>query len=178
MVVSYPEEEGSRGQHNYGPGTFIGGDNYGNIENLDKATKAILEKLSREAPALGKLLSEALQKGIVSPEAVFALELAARSINEEVANSLRMAGQNINADVAGRLFAASQTLEEAASKFKDIEERLDPSFGMGLIDRLDAAAQRVGNETERIEQVFEPPPPEIIINWKVTAWAFVAGVIL
>src|SRR5690242_2213708 len=87
-------------QHNHGPGAFVGRDNYGTINTIDPTTRKILKKLSTEAPALAKLLQKALQDGVVSPDVVHALELAARNINEDVANALFLAGRNINEDIA------------------------------------------------------------------------------
>jgi hypothetical protein len=183
MVASHPGQRGPREQHNHGPGTFVGRDNYGPIEMVDTKTKAVLEKLSREAPALGRLLSNALRDGIISPDTVSALEFAARSINDDVANSLRIAGRNINEDVASSLrcageniSAASKTLAESAIKFENIVARLDDSYGTRLVDHLDTIAQDEGSEAERIQRVFTLPP-RTGIYWRTKARVFVRGVI-
>lgn len=43
MPVTFPDDEPSRSeQHNYGPGTFIGGDNYGTINAIDATTRKVL----------------------------------------------------------------------------------------------------------------------------------------
>jgi hypothetical protein len=154
MVVSRPEQESPRQQHNHGSGTFVGGHNYGRIEMVDTQTKAVLAKLSREAPALGELLSKALRDGVISPEAVFAIESAARSINLDVAQSLWMAsqringdvaellmraGERINPDVADQISFATQGLKETADKIENALGRLDRTFGVLNSGSSDAA---------------------------------------
>ena len=87
--------KGPREQHNYGAGTFIGRDNYGDVryEMLDPKTKAVLAKLSKDAPDLAMLLRKALRDGVISPDVVAALESAVRNINQDVADALLIAGK-------------------------------------------------------------------------------------
>jgi hypothetical protein len=120
-------QEGPSEQHNHGPGTFIGGDNYGPIshEMLDPQTKSMLAKLPKDAPELALLLRKALRDGIISPDVAEALMLAVRNINEDVADALLVAGQNINEDVAVDLRIAGQNInEEVANKFVRVKEEL------------------------------------------------------
>ncbi|NSC22253.1 hypothetical protein FM076_14065 [Streptomyces albus subsp. chlorinus] len=101
-------------QHNHGDGAFVGGDNHGeiHIEALDEKTKALLEKISDDSPALAEMLEEALTEGLISSETATLLALAARSINEDVADTLLRAAQSINEDVAGLISRASRSINE------------------------------------------------------------------
>ena len=96
-------KEGPPEQHNHGPGPLIGRDNYGDIryEMFDPKTKTALAKLSKDAPGLAKLLTQALHDGIISPDVVAALESAVRNINEDVAGRM-IAGKNINEESPNR----------------------------------------------------------------------------
>jgi hypothetical protein len=192
-----------RAQHNYGSGPFIGGDNFGDFhfETLDEKTRIVLEKLSKEAPDLAKLLSRALRDGIISPEVVAALENAVRNINEDVALALMTAGQNINEDVASTLMTAGRSINEdvtqlsgTAQEIDQAADRLDRTlFSLnqtvgnigdgGIADRLTNTVSAIAISTERIEQVLTP---EIIVDRKAKAKAlfaafalgFIAAVIL
>lgn len=186
------EKEGPLEQHNHGAGPFIGRDNYGDIryEALDSKTKAVLAKLSKDAPALAGLLTKALRDGIISPDTVAALESAVRSINEDVASALIFAAQNINEDVAGSLLHASKninpdvadrihrdtkTLTEVTLELDNVVARLNGRSGL---NHLTGLASTITNAAERIEYVFTPPPPEIIVNRMAIFKAFVLGVAL
>lgn len=103
-------------QTNNGSGPFVGGNNYGRIEVVDRKTKAVLDKLSQEAPALAALLTKALKDGLISRDTVFSLELAARNINSDVADALYMAGRNINHDVAQMLSWAGDNINERVAR--------------------------------------------------------------
>jgi hypothetical protein len=107
-------------QNNWSSGTFVGGNNVGYIRNelLDPKTKAMLAKLSEDAPPLARLLSRALNDGIISPELADALTFAVRNINEEVADALRTAGRNINEEVATSLETAGNNIKKGAEKLE------------------------------------------------------------
>jgi hypothetical protein len=110
----------------YGPASF-GGDNKGIINNvlLDPRTRATLEKLSKDAPGLAHLLEKALRDGVMSLDAVEALQSAVRHINWDVAEALLIAGQNINHNVAQELAFAGQNInQEVAEKFTDVNQKL------------------------------------------------------
>lgn len=179
-------------QHNHGPGPFIGRDNYGHIryETLDPKTKAILAKLSKDAPPLAALLAKALRDGIISPDTVSALESAVRSINEDVASalvfaaqninedvaeSLWNAGKNINQDVADKIFQAAEVLSEATQELDRAVVRVNGGSGLSQLTGL---AGTITNAADRIENVFTPPPPEIIVNRMAAFKAFAFGVAL
>lgn len=195
MAVTYPDEEPSRfEQHNHGPGTFVGRDNYGTINTIDKTTQAILKKLSKEAPALAQLLRKALQDGVVSPDVVYALELAARNINEDVAHALWIAGNNINEDVAyslrvagekiseaGDLSEAAYRMERALERFEEVSGTLNnivqPYGRDGLMNQLDKAVDSIRLHADRINGVVAPPPAQIVVDWKATFYAFIFGLV-
>ncbi|WP_143022174.1 hypothetical protein [Nonomuraea maritima] len=66
MEVTYPDDKNPHyKQHNEGDGVFIGRDNYGPIQHIDAATKEILRKLAREAPALAEMIRRAMREGVV-----------------------------------------------------------------------------------------------------------------
>lgn len=189
-MVAHPEGEPSRvEQHNHGSGAFVGRDNYGTINTIDKTTQAILENLSQEAPALARLLRKALQDGVVSPDVVHALEYAARNINEDVANALLFAGRNINEDVASMLLNAGTQISEAreftirTERALEEFERISATLGSltqpygrnSLITQLNEVVDNIGIHADRIEGVVTPPPAQIIVNWKPTFYAFVIG---
>lgn len=185
-------KEGPLEQHNHGPGPLIGRDNYGDIryETLDPKTKAVLAKLSKDAPSLAGLLAKALRDGIISPDTVSALESAVRSINEDVASalvfaaqninedvaeSLWHAGKNINQDVADKVFQAAEILSEATHELDRAVVRVNGGSGLSQLTGL---AGTITNAADRIENVFTPPPPEIIVNRMAAVKAFVFGVAL
>jgi hypothetical protein len=183
MMVANPDDESSRiEQHNHGPGAFVGGNNYGTINTIDKTTQAILKKLSSEAPALAQLLQKALQDGVVSPDVVRALEFAARNINEDVANALRIAGRNINEDVAWNLRSAGEKISGALERYERIADAFDsmvqPYGEDSLTSQLDKTVNSIRLHADRIESVFAPPPPQIITNWKATVYAFLIGLVV
>ncbi len=110
----------------YGPASF-GGDNKGIINNvlLDAKTKALVAKMAEYAPPLAGLLERAVRDGVMSPGAVEALLLAARNINEDVAQALLIAGRNINEDVADRLWYAGKNInKEVADQFVNVNQEI------------------------------------------------------
>ncbi|MET8864035.1 hypothetical protein ABZW11_13870 [Nonomuraea sp. NPDC004580] len=204
MVVPSEGNPSRIEQHNHGSGTFIGRNNYGTINAIDPATHAILEKLSKQAPALARLLRKALRDGVVSPDVVNALEYAARNINEDVAHALLIAGRNINEDVAYSLRVAGEhingdvartlldagreisgahevvaRMERALVDFASVTETLRNLTGShgrnSLIDRLNKAVDSIRIHADRVEGVVTPPPAQIVVNWKPTFYAFAIG---
>ncbi|MEU6036946.1 hypothetical protein ABZ801_16215 [Actinomadura sp. NPDC047616] len=181
-------------QHNHGSGAFIGRDNYGTINAIDKTTQAILEKLSKEAPALARLLRKALQDGVVSPDVVHALEVAARNINEDVAHALWTAGRNINEDVAITLLQAGTKISEAgnldriATRMESALERFEavsvalnsmsrPQGRNSLMGQLEDTVDSIRLHADRIEGVVTPPPAQVVVAWKPTFYAFIFGLV-
>ena len=171
-------KQNPREQHNHGR------DNYGDIrlEMLDRKTKAMLAKLSTDAPALANLLTEALHDGVISPDAIELLWLAGKNINEDVAESLWLAGKNINNDVAEKILQAGEILSKATDRLDDslysldrTVEKFNSGSGISYLARL---AGTIANATQRIERIFTPPPPEIIVSRKGRFKVFVWGVVL
>lgn len=196
-------QEGPRDQHNHGPGTFIGGDNYGLVRNelIDPKTKTTLAKLSEDAPALSNLLRKALHDGVISPEAVAALQTAVRNINMDVADALMLAGRNINSEVADALMFAGQNINEGVAN-KIIQVKEDLSDTTRELDRvLDSLRETVGQVSglqresdlgyqfgsasgvpgaaQRTARVVTRPSPGGADNWKfrfkLIFWSFVVG---
>ncbi|WP_410812810.1 hypothetical protein [Micromonospora sp. 067-2] len=133
-------------------GVFIGRDNYGPIHHIDEATRGVLKKLAKEAPALHEILKRAINEGLVSPDVVYALQYAARSINEDVAMMLNRASSNINEDVAMMLVGASTHINgDNASTFMAAADKLGQLTGHGH-DGLNGVTQRVENLVERLER--------------------------
>ncbi|MEV4873784.1 hypothetical protein [Streptomyces syringium] len=119
MTVTDPEPERHiTEQHNHGPGAFVAGDNHGDIriEAVDAKTKSLLSKMSKDSPALARLLKKALDDGAISADTASSLAWAARSINEDVAHTLWQAARSINEDVAGQMSHAAETFDKASSQ--------------------------------------------------------------
>ncbi|MEV4908651.1 hypothetical protein AB0N46_28885 [Streptomyces albidoflavus] len=142
-------------QNNYG-GTFVGRDQYGDINihhEIDPQTRATLAKLGKSAPALSKMLGDALRDGVISPDAVSQLSLAARSINEDVAHQISRASYRINEDVAGLITRASQSINEdvagqltyAADRLSRTSEKLDFDALELTVRRLEEVLGRHGD---------------------------------
>ncbi|MEU7488801.1 hypothetical protein [Streptomyces sp. NPDC042319] len=133
-------------QNNYG-GAFVGRDQYGdiNIHNeIDPQTKATLAKLGKSAPALSQMLEDALRDGVISPDTVSQLSLAARSINEDVADQISRASHRINEDVAGLLTHASDSInEDVAGQLADAADRLSKASAKLDFDALDLLVRRL-----------------------------------
>jgi hypothetical protein len=137
-------------QHNHGPGLFVGRDMY-KFETIDENTKAVLVRLGKEAPALGKLVNQALRDGMISPEAVAVLARAARNINEDVANSLRHASRSINEDVANSLnFAAQSINEDVARSLGRSAENINEEVAR----QIDHASTKLSSSVGDIEDVL------------------------
>ncbi|GIG85114.1 hypothetical protein [Plantactinospora endophytica] len=194
MTASTPDH-GPRDQHNHSSGIFVGRDL--NIETLDAKTKALLAKLSKDAPALANLLATALRDGVISPDVAFALGAAARSINEDVASllyrasrcinedvahMLRRAGESINPEVAQQISTASTTLEQALREFTDLTGRIRSATSSlrntsseireweRVADAMDVAAQNMAYAAQAQES------STVGWSWKSFGWG--AGVCL
>lgn len=176
-------------QHNHGSGTFIGRDNYGDVryELVDPKTKLVLDRLSKDTPALAGLMTTALRDGVISPDAVAALQSAVRNINEDVAHALWVAGQNINEDVAHSLWQASRGINaDVADKLiraAEILREASPSLdqAVGQINRLDRLASMVGtisDAADRIEFADAPPSVSTTSTWTVRVKTFLWGLII
>ncbi|MEU3350958.1 hypothetical protein [Streptomyces sp. NPDC037389] len=136
-------------QHNHGDGAFVGGDNHGEIhvEAVDAKTKALLRKICKDSPALVRLLEEAMEDGVISPDTAGLLAVAARSINEDVAAMLIHASRSINEDVAGMLTHASYSINEdvagqvshAAETFEKVSKQLDLNEFNSIVSRIEGA---------------------------------------
>jgi hypothetical protein len=198
-----PGQYGPHEQHNSGSGIFIGRDNHGLIRNelLDPKTKTMLAKLSKDAPELASILKKALRDGVISPDAVAALESAVRSINMDVAEALLLAGGNINEDVADQLMYAGRNINtEVVDKFVKVKEELSDT-ARELDDVLRSLHETVGQvngmqggsdpgyqskpagtvtgTAQRTAQVVTRPSPMGISNWKfrlkLIFWSFGVG---
>jgi len=148
-------------QHNHSSGIFVGGDSDGPLEAVDEKTKALLAKMTKQAPALGGLLEQALADGVITPDTVLALERAAWSINMDVTGMLNGAAHGLN--------TAATTIETASRNFTAITFTDD-------IRRLNSLVATLSREAARVERVVTPPPPVAVTNWRVTGWAFLVGV--
>ncbi|SCL15141.1 hypothetical protein [Micromonospora inyonensis] len=205
MTISeFPPDESEASafvvQRNERDGIFVGRDMHGNIiQHLDDTTKEVLRRLSKEAPALAALLQKALRDGVVSPEVVYALEVAARNINEDVAYMLSDASRKINEDVAWMFLEAAKDLGTAAdtgtqglsqvtSRVETVVASLQEASdglqkGLGsyrdheVFDQLDARISEIMAQADRIKGVVSPPPAQIVVNWKPTFWAFLWGLV-
>jgi hypothetical protein len=116
-----------RSQNNIGSGLFVGGDNRGfiNYQMVDAQTRAWLAKTAKVAPDLARLLGKALSDGIISPDSVNALTIAAHNINADVADALMMAGTHINAEVADSLSYAGRNINaDVAESIRNSADKL------------------------------------------------------
>ncbi|MFB6577121.1 hypothetical protein ACFCYC_06675 [Streptomyces sp. NPDC056402] len=149
-------------QHNHGDGAFVGRDNHGEIriEAVDAKTKALLRKISKDSPALARLLEEAMDDGVISSDAAGLLALAARSINEDVATMLTHASRSINEDVAGTLMHASFSINEdvagqvshAADTFDKATQRIDLTEFNRIVGRIEGVVSS-GNAAVDLESL-------------------------
>ncbi|MGV9844566.1 hypothetical protein ACWDUB_21030 [Streptomyces fungicidicus] len=134
-------------QNNYGDGAFVGRDHIGDINihhEIDPQTRATLAKLGKSAPALSQMLEDALRDGVISPDTVSQLSLAARSINEDVAGQISRASHRINEDVAGLLTHASHSInEDVAGQLTQAADRLSKASAKLDFDALDLLVRRL-----------------------------------
>lgn len=175
-MTGYPDGKLSHvEQNNYG-GAFIGHNNYGTINTIDKTTKAILAKLAQDAPALADLLSKALQDGFVSPDVVYALQYAARNINEDVADALRTASRNINEDVAQDLLTVSRNIQQTLSPenryLEDMTTRIEEALRC-FEDSSGTIVQNLGSNI--VAALPRMPRSQTAVIWKRLLSWFIIG---
>jgi hypothetical protein len=140
-----PERE-AREQHNHGSGPFIAGNNHGGIhfEMVDTKTKTLLTKMTKQSPTLARLLTRALNDGVISPDTAGSLARAARSINEDVAGQLGRAARNINEDVASQLGEAARNInQEVARSLTGAGENINPTVAKKLADAAKSLSETV-----------------------------------
>jgi hypothetical protein len=90
------------------------------------------------------MLEKALRDGVISPDTVSQLSLAARSINEDVADQISRASHRINEDVAGLLTHASQSInEDVAGQLTHAADRLSNASAKLDFDSLDLLVRRL-----------------------------------
>jgi hypothetical protein len=157
-------QDGPRDQHNYGSGTFIGRDNYAPIryELLDPRTKSTLAKLSRAAPELSEILKRALTEGVISPDAVVALQRAVQNINMDVAEALLVAGRNINQDVADALMIAGHNInDQVAERFDQVRTGLKDTAGdlEQILQSLQEIAKQITSMQDGVDPGWRAAPP-------------------
>ncbi|WP_327358498.1 hypothetical protein [Streptomyces sp. NBC_01304] len=138
-------------QNNYGDGAFVGRDHHGDINihhEIDPQTKKTLAKLGKSAPQMARLLEDALRDGVISPDTVSQLSLAARSINEDVARQISRASYRINEDVAHLLTNASHGInEDVARQLNIAASKLNVADLLPLVSRLEVVlAQDRGDD--------------------------------
>jgi hypothetical protein len=181
-----------RSQNNIGSGLFVGGDNRGsiNFQMVDAQTKAWLAKTAKTAPDLARLLGKALRDGVISPDHVDALTLAAHNINADVADALWKAGNNINADVADQLSYAgrninsdvAQSIRSSADKLAEERRELQQ-----LLDSINSIAAQHQEIRYRDESVTPPSVAYVddctsYYPWKaklkIFGWGVLGGILL
>lgn len=142
-------------QFHFGNGPQIGRDNYAPIKYevlLDARIKALVEKFAATAPGLAKAIERAARDGIMSPEAVAALDRVADHINWDVATILSKVGDRINWDVAEMLLSASKGINgEVARQFSEVQQELRSTKGE-LDQSLSSLRETVG-ELSRLQAV-------------------------
>jgi len=115
--------------NHFGVGPQVGRDLIGNVtfEQLDLESKAALRQLSKDTPALNRLLEKLLRDGLISPELVQELQSA---LNEDVLHVLWVVGRHLNEDVA-------MEFNFAADTFKEVVTEHFPSVTRELSDTVD-----------------------------------------
>lgn len=182
-----------RTQNNIGSGLFVGGDNRGLINNyqmVDAQTKAWLAKTAKVAPGLARLLAKALSDGIISPDAVNALTIAAHNINADVADALMIAGSHINADVADSLSYAGQNINATvAESFSDSADKLakERQALEQLLRSIDYSAAQLQERAHHNESATPSPAIYAHANplgypskakLKIFGWGLLSGILL
>ncbi|MFI7218573.1 hypothetical protein [Micromonospora maritima] len=199
MVEPNPPRQLPSVQTNSGSGAIVNGHNFGRIETMDTKTKAVLEKISSDAPKLGSLLKQALRDGVISPDTAMSLSMAARNINEDVAEALWAASRNINYDVAEMLMASAHSINpqvaskisQAADDLDDIPQRLEQITGemralARQVEELSSVVQAYGNFDSNIAAILGASENLAMAADKVVPqpkpgrflWGFFLGVVL
>ena len=117
--------------NHFGDGTQVAGNFIGDIiYELDPKSRATLAKLSEDAPALARLLEEALRDDLISPDIVdelrsaldedvlHVLRMVGRHLNEENLEVLRTAGENINKAVTEGVYEINAATESLCTTIK------------------------------------------------------------
>jgi hypothetical protein len=134
-------------QFHFGHGPQIGRDNYAPIKYevlLDARIKDLVEKFAATAPGLAKAIEKAARDGIMSPEAIAALDRIADHINWDIATILSNVGDHINWDVAETLQSASRGINrEVANQFSEVQQELN-STKSELNQSLDSFRETIG----------------------------------
>ncbi|WFB09926.1 hypothetical protein LRS74_24960 [Streptomyces sp. LX-29] len=133
---------------------------------VDAKTKALLAKMTKQNPALARLLTKALEDGVISPDVAASLGRAARNINEDVAYELGRAGRNINADVASSLMSAGESinptvarqLTDAAETLSEAAKRLDFDDLRRLVDRFEGVHSSLAGVTGHMDRLQSRGP--------------------
>ncbi|MEW2145526.1 hypothetical protein AB0869_22195 [Micromonospora vinacea] len=119
---------------------------------MDAKTKAVLAKISSDAPELGSLLKQALRDGVISPDTAMSLSMAARNINEDVAEALWAASRNINYDVAEMLSISAHSINpQVASKISQAADNLDDI--PRRLEQITAEMRAVACEVEKVSKI-------------------------
>ncbi|WKU07464.1 hypothetical protein [Micromonospora sp. HUAS LYJ1] len=120
---------------------------------VDSKTKAVLDKISHDAPKLGTLLTKALRDGVISPDTALALSAAAHNINADVAEALWAASRSINVDVAEMLIVSSNSINmEVASTI---------SRAAGDLERIPEGLRNIAAEMREITAEMHTAAQEI-----------------
>ncbi|MFI6242797.1 hypothetical protein ACIBEF_23265 [Micromonospora sp. NPDC050795] len=133
MTVSFPEHNPPVQQNNFGPGPFVAGHNFGNIEMVDDRTRAALAKISNDLPPVGALLSKALDEGLIPPETVRTLAGVAQNLNADTAHWIHEGGRGINEDTASWIWQGGQGInEDTASWIAQAARNINPEVASSL----------------------------------------------
>ncbi|MFF9788667.1 hypothetical protein [Streptomyces nigrescens] len=133
---------------------------------VDAKTKALLAKMTKQSPTLARLLTKALNDGVISPDTAGSLARAARSINEDVAGQLGHAARSINEDVARSLMVAGESinpavakqLTDAADSLSEAVKRLDFDDLRQLVNRFEGAQGTLSEVTTRMDRLQSGGP--------------------
>jgi hypothetical protein len=123
--------------NHFGDGTQIAGNFIGDIiYELDPKSRATLAKLSEDAPALARLLEEAIRDGLISPDIVDGLRSA---LDEDVLHVLRMVGRHLSEENLVALQTAGAEINKAVTKDFDV-----------VNDKLNARLYEINAATESL----------------------------
>jgi hypothetical protein len=174
--MSTSGQDDRRQQIFHGPASF-GGDNNGVINNnvlLKAKTEAAIDDINRKAPELAAALRKAVRDGIMSPDAVIALNRAVEHLNEDTAQSFRFAAEHINEDTA-------ISFESIAQDFINVDDRLSAT-----VSRLDYATQSLSKIIGQVDEIHgldapgyqvQPPSLERRSGRSAGDWKFRVGLI-
>lgn len=113
---------------------------------------------------------------MVSPDAAYALEYAARNINQDVAESLAIAGRNINEDVATSLHIAADSIRDSLTRIESISYNLNITAPFNeseeLEGKLESSVERIKHH---VDQVIRTSQVRTEVAWRPTLYAFFIG---